>query len=140
MKVQMKIVQSALLTLAAVGFVGCSHSSKKQEKQPPTAQEQAHQQMTSDRDAYVAATESRLQTLQKLSGDLRAKASQTQKPQSKKLENAADDMEAYTKDIANQLADVKNAAPENWVDERRDVEKVLSRAESFYSNSVSMLR
>ncbi len=136
----MKYIQSAVVALAAVGFVGCAHSSKHEEKKQPTAQEQAVQQMSSDRDAYVAATQSRLQTMQKLANDLRTRANEVQKPQSKKLENAADDMDSYTKDIERQLADVKNAAPENWVDERRDVEKVLSRAESFYSNSVTMLK
>ncbi|RYZ76043.1 MAG: hypothetical protein EOP05_06195 [Proteobacteria bacterium] len=138
----MKFVKAAVLAVAAVGFVGCSHSAKKEEvaAQPPTAQEQAKSQLASDRDAYVAATQARLESMQKMAGDLRTRAAATQKPQSKKLENAADDMESFNKDIERQLADVKQAAPENWVDERRDVEKVLSRAESFYSQSVTLLK
>jgi hypothetical protein len=133
-------VQSLVLALAAVGFVGCSHSQKRAEQPAPTPAQQAVTQLSTDRDAYVNATQARLQTMQQLAGDLRNRASQTQKPQSKKLENAADDMESYTKDVERQLADVKSAAPENWVDEKRDVEKVLSRAESHYSNSVSLLK
>lgn len=138
----MTFVKSAILAVAAIGFVGCSHAEKKEEvaAAPPTAAEQAKSQQATDRDAYVAATESRLTTMQKLASDLRSRAATAQKPQSKKLENAADDMESFNKDIERQLADVKNSAPENWVDERRDVEKVLSRAESFYSTSVTLLR
>ena len=49
-------------------------------------------------------------------------------------------METALKDAQKELADVKTAATENWIDEKRDVTKTMQQAEQQYSNSVHLIQ
>lgn len=130
-----------IATLGFVALAGCTHANKRAENPPPpTPQQQAVIQLNTDRDAYIAQTQTRIDEMHKFSENLRAQADAAQKPRQKKLQNAADDMESALKDVDKELADVKTSAPENWIDEKRDVEKTMMRAETQYSNSVRLIQ
>jgi hypothetical protein len=129
--------------LVALACTACSSKDKKSNEaavQPPTAQEKAVSQMGTDRDSYVSATQARIDGLNNFGRELRQKAQTSDSVQRKKLSNAAEDIGSILNDARRELADVKNAAPENWVDEKRDVEKAMNLAESQYSNSVYLMR
>ncbi len=133
------VIASALLMFAA----GCSHAGKRADHAAaaaPTPQQQAVMNLNTDRDAYIGQTQTRIDEMQKFSDNLRAQAATAQKPRAKKLENAADDMESTLKDVNKELADVKTAAPENWLDEKRDVTKAMMRAETQYNDSVRLIQ
>lgn len=135
-KMNLVVVGSALLMAA-----GCSHKQTRQEaKAAPSAQEVAVSGLETERNDYVSRTQTRVDEMTKFATDLRTQAAAAQKPRSKKLENAADDMDSTLKDVTKELTDVKSAAPENWLDEKRDVEKSLMRAETQYSNSIRLLK
>jgi glutamine amidotransferase PdxT len=124
-----------------VFLAGCAHSHKRAENNPPPTPKQiAVMQLDTDRNAYVTQTQSRVDEMTKFSEQLRAKAAAAQKPQAKKLENAADDMDASLKDVEKELTDVRQAAPENWLDEKRDVTKTMQRAETQYNDSVRLIQ
>ena len=133
------LIAGAFLMFAA----GCSHAGKRADHAAvvaPTPQQQAVTNLNTDRDAYVAQTQARINEMQKFSESLRAQAATAQKPRAKKLENSADDMESALKDVNKELADVKTAAPENWLDEKRDVTKAMMRAETQYNDSVRLIQ
>ncbi len=130
-----------ILGVALIFTAGCSHSSKRAEQPvPQTAHQQAVTQIGADRDAYVAQTQARIDEMQKFAENLRAQAVTAQKPRQKKLENAAEDMDSSLKDVSKELANVKQAAPEDWLDEKRDVTKAMMRAETQYSDSVRLIQ
>ncbi len=135
----------SFLTLAAVAtfaLVGCSSKDKKQETpQPPTAAEQAKSQLDAGQATYVSQTEKRIGEMTKFSGDLRsASAKTTDKVRAKKMQNAADDLDSLLKDAGTSLNEVKTSTPENWVVFKRDVDKVMTRAETQFSNSVTLMQ
>ena len=138
------LVGSTVLALAVTLTLGaCSSSEKKQENAPPappTAHEQAVNQLQSDRDAYISRTDAKITQYQQHAENLRARAATQQKPLDKKLSNAAEDMEANLKDIRSALGEVKAAAPQNWLDYKRDVEKAINRADAQYANSTTLLQ
>ena len=121
-------------------MAGCAHHTKNADNPPPTPAQQAQSQLNVERDQYVATTQNRIDEMTKFASDLRAKAETAQKPTKKKLQNAADDMDASLKEVSKELADVKSAAPENWLDEKRDVTKTMQQAETQYSNSIRLLQ
>ena len=128
------------LVLAATSMlISCSSSSKK-EAAKPTPAEQADANMKSGQTQYVNQTQTRVDQLSQFSNQLRGKAAQTPSPQSKKLSNAAEDLDLMLKDATKELVEVRSAAPANWIDEKRDVDAAMSRAESHYSNAISLLR
>jgi hypothetical protein len=136
----MKKKNNLLVTASAlVALAGCAHSQKQAEN-PPTPAQQAVSNLEHDRTDYVNRTQSRIDEMTKFAGDLRAKASTARKPTKKKLENAADDMDTALKDVEKELTDVRQAAPENWLDEKRDVTKTMQRAETQYENSIRLLQ
>ena len=133
----------ATSAMVLVGLAtGCASEQKKQASAPPppTAAQLAVTQAASDRTAYVQQTQTRIDQLTKFSGDLRTKAATAQKPQNKKLENTADDMDSLLGDAKKSLNEVTTSAPENWIDYKRDVEKSMDRAENEYSNSIRLLQ
>ena len=138
MKANSKFVLAAFAATAMFATAGCSTDSKK-DNPPPTPQQQVNNKLTTERTSYVDQTQTRIDQLTKYSTDLRTHADQAQKPQNKKLENAADDMDSLLSDARKSLSDVKTSAPENWIDYKRDVEKSMDRAESEYSNTVHLL-
>jgi uncharacterized protein YukE len=125
--------------LFSMSFTGCSSSPKK-ETHVPTAKEQTVYQQDSDRNAYVAATQSRIDEIARLSNNLIGQSAQSNKVTAKKMQNASEDLNSLLNDVRRELNDVRTALPQNWVDEKRDVEKTLSRAETQYSNSVQLLQ
>lgn len=129
---------------ASVLFVlaGCAHRRHQAENHapPPTPAQQATAALENDRNDFVNRTQARIDEMSKFAADLRAKADTAQKPQKKKLENAADDIDSSLKDVEKELTDVRQAAPENWIDEKRDVTKTMQQAETQYSNSVRLLQ
>ena len=129
-----------LASTALILTAGCSHASKHADQPAPTPQQQAVAQIGADREAYVAQTQTRINEMQKFGDTLRAQATTAQKPRQKKLENAADDMDSSLKDVSKALTNVKQAAPENWLDEKRDVTKAMMRAETQYSDSVHLIQ
>ncbi len=123
--------------------MACSSKDKKADaaaQAQPTAEEQAVTQMSSDRDSYVTATQARIDALTNFGRELSQKSQSSDSVQRKKLSNASEDVNALLNTARRELADVKNSAPENWVDEKRDVERAMNLAESQYSNSVRLLR
>lgn len=131
------------LTALVFALSGCSSSEKKQANaQPaaPTAHEQAVTQLQSDRDAYVNRTDAKITQYRQHAENLRARAATQQKPMDKKLSNAAEDMESTLKDVQTALTEVKTAAPQNWLDYKRDVEKAINRADAQYANSTTLLQ
>jgi hypothetical protein len=131
------------LLVLAVSFVAlssCAHKRQQAEAPPPTPAQQAQAALANERDSYVNQTQSRIDEMTKFASDLRAKAETAQKPQKKKLQNAADDMDSSLKDVEKELTDVREAAPENWIDEKRDVTKTMQRAETQFSNSIRLLQ
>lgn len=119
----------------------CSHGEKAQPA-PPSPAAQAQAQLGAEQTNYVSQTQTRLDQLTKFSQDLRIQAATagSDPAKAKKMSNAADDLEALLIDVRKELADVQTAAPTNWVDEKRDVQKTMSRAETQYSNSVSLMQ
>ena len=136
-----KTILGALTLLTALSLTtACSSSSKKNQAQQPTPEQQMQQQQSRDRDAFVNQTQARIDQMNKFTQDLRNRAATSPKPQSTKMENAAEDLDAQLKDAAKQLTDVRTAAPQNWVDEKRGVERSMDRAESQYSNTSHMFQ
>lgn len=134
----------ALLLSALVGpAIGCASKNKQAEAPPPTPAEQAVSQLDSDRSAYVSQTQSRIDQMNKFSTELRTQAAQIEasdKVKAKKMQNASDDLNSLLDDVRSELADVTSSLPENWLDEKRDVDKSMARAESQYSNSVTLMK
>ncbi len=133
------------LLIVAASFVALSACASKrhqaeQQTPPPTPAQQAEANLAGERDAYVGQTQTRIDEMKKFAADLRARAETTPKPQKKKMQNAADDMDSALRDVEKELADVKDAAPANWLDEKRDVTKTMQRAETQYSSSITLLR
>ena len=134
-KMILMVAAASMVTLSA-----CAHRSKHAENPPPTPAQQAQANLAIERDSYVSQTQNRVNEMSKFAADLRAKAETAQKPQSKKLQNAADDMDSALKEVEKELADVKASAPENWIDEKRDVTRTMQQAETQYSNSVRLIQ
>ncbi len=137
-----KLNSQVLVAAAAVVLLaGCSHKETRAQAAPaPTAQEKAVTQLDAERTSYVQRIQARIDEMTKFANDLRTQSAAAQKPRSKKLENAADDIDSTLKDANKELADVKTAAPENWLDEKRDVEKSMMRAETQYTESVRLIK
>jgi hypothetical protein len=126
---------------AFVALAGCAHHRHQAENPPPpTPAQQAAANLNNERNDFVNRTQARINEMSKFASDLRARAATAQKPQKKKLENAADDMDSSLKDVEKELTDVRQAAPENWLDEKRDVTKTMQQAETQYSYSVRLLQ
>jgi hypothetical protein len=144
MKLTKAFFGSALMSAMMVGALSfttaCSSTSKKQQAQQLTPEQQVQQQQTRDRDAFIAQTQARIDQLNKYAQDLLNRAASSPKPQSTKMENAAEDLDFQLKDARKQLTDVRTAAPQNWVDEKRGVERSMDRAESQYSNTSHMFQ
>jgi hypothetical protein len=135
----MKQILNVVMAGFAVSLIAaCSSSQKHQAGPAPTPQQQAASQMSNERTTYVNQTQSRIDQLSKFSSDLHTRAASAQKPNDKKMMNAAEDLDSLITDAS--LTEVKTAAPENWIDYKRDVEKSMDRAESQYSNSLSLVR
>ena len=120
-------------------IAACSHS-KKHEDAPPTPAQQAQSQLINDRTAYVNQTQARIDQLTKYSADLHTRSATAPKPNDKKLANAAEDLDSLISDAKKSLTEVQTAAPENWIDYKRDVDKSMTRVEAQYSNTMSLLR
>jgi hypothetical protein len=132
-----------LLVLATsfTALAGCAHRTRQVDHVvQPTPAQVAQANLTNDRETYVAQTQTRVNEMTKFANDLRARAETAQKPQSKKLQNAADDLDTALKDVEKNLTEVKSAAPENWMDYKRDVTKTMQQAETQYSNSVRLMQ
>jgi hypothetical protein len=129
-----------LVPAAALVISSCAENSKKQEAAPPSAYDKTVSKMDANQEAYVVKTQSRIAELKSFGEQLRTKAAVATKPQGKKMSNAAEDLDSLIKDVTKQLADVSSASPTNWIDEKRDVDRALERAESKYSNSVPLLK
>jgi hypothetical protein len=138
MKSKVKVLlASSAIALAAALTISCASAKKEQ---PLTPQQQAMNQMAIDREAYLTQQQARIDQLQKFSQNLRQQSATAQAPRNKKLTNAADDLDSLLKDATSSMTGVRTAAPENWTDYKRDVEKSMSRAETQYSNSVRLLQ
>jgi carboxypeptidase C (cathepsin A) len=127
----------------ALGLTACGHSQKHAEQAPPSPAQQASSQLETDRTNYVTQTQARIDQMTQFSQQLRTNAAQTaarDAAKAKKETNAADDLDSMLNDVRKELTDVRTAAPSNWVDERRDVEKELSRMETQYSNAVTLMQ
>ena len=134
---------STLGLVAVVGLSGCSSKSKQAEKAPPTPAQAAASQLETDRVAYVNRTQTRVDQMTEFSRQLRTTSqgiAAADAAKAKKQQNAADDLDSLLTDVRKELGDVKSAQTANWVDEKRDVEKVMSRAETQYSNSVTLMQ
>jgi PBP1b-binding outer membrane lipoprotein LpoB len=142
MKVQMKCLATSTALVAALFLGACSHGNKKTEAQaaPPTAHDQAVTQLQVDRDAYVNSTDAKLNQYKQHADALRTRSASVQKPMNKKLQNAAEDLDSSVKDVQAALEEVKQAAPQNWLDYKRDVEKAVNRADAQFANSTSLLQ
>jgi hypothetical protein len=137
MKNAFKIIAAGfVITLAAA----CSSSQKHEAVAPQTPAQQAAAQMNAERTNYVNQSQTRIDQLTKYSQDLRTRSASAQKPNDKKMQNAADDLDSLLNDARKSLNEVKTAAPDSWTAYKRDVEKSMDRAESEYSNSMSMIR
>lgn len=140
----MNVVKVGLAVMSMSLVVGCSSNSKKQETAAaapaPTAQEVAVNQMQAERDAYVRQVESKIQRYDQFASQLKSQSATTAKPLSKKMENASEDLKTATEEVREDLAEVKSAAPINWLDERRDVEESMTMADSIYASAVTMSR
>ncbi|MES2854255.1 MAG: hypothetical protein V4692_00250 [Bdellovibrionota bacterium] len=124
-----------------IGTIGCASNNKRTAAAPaPTPAQQAVSQLETDRSTYVSQTQSRIDTIESFANDLEARAESTDKVKAKKMQNASEDMNSLLEEVRKELADVTSAAPQNWIDEKRDVERTLERAESNYSNSVRLLQ
>ena len=135
-----KLNTTLSIVLAAALVVGCSSGSKKQAAAPPTPAERAMNQLAADRDAYVRSTQAKIDNMDAYANTLRAQSASTDRVRAKKMQNASEDLRSLLNDVRAELADVRASAPQNWVDEKRDVEKTLSRAETQYSSSTQLLR
>lgn len=133
------MIKSLLVLTMAFGVAACAGKQKNEAPPAPTAAEQAATDLQNERTDYVATTEARVAELTKASGDLRAKSQASPKVQAKKLSNAAEDLDSMLVDVRKSLDEVKAAAPENWIDYKRDVEKAMSRAETQYNSSITLL-
>lgn len=127
------------LSAALLVTVGCG-SSDKNMAAAPTEQQKAISQLDVSRNEYVNTTQSRIDKMAAFGTDLKTKANAAGKVRAKKMQNASEDLSSLLEDARMQLTEVRTAAPENWMDEKRDVESAMSRAETQYSNSVQLLR
>lgn len=133
------VIAAAAMVLVA----GCSSAQKKNAQNnppPPTPEQKAVTDLGNDRQDFVNRTQARIDEMSRFSAQLRTKADTTANPQKKKLSNAADDMDSDLKDVANSLNEVKQAAPQDWLDYKRDVTKSMQQAETQYSNSIRLLQ
>lgn len=130
------VISSLIIPLC---LTACS-STPKTQTTAATQKDRAMNQQDADRDAYVKATQARIDKIAKLGSDLKSGSAKTDKVRAKKMQNASEDLNSLLDDVRQELADVKSALPQNWVDEKRDVEQSLNRAETQYSNSVQLLR
>lgn len=137
-----KMMMTTSLMASALLLGACSNGDKKADAQPtpPTAHEQAVNQLQTDRDAYVHSTDAKLSQYQQHADALRSRANSVQKPMNKKLQNAAEDLDSSVKDVQAALEEVKSAAPQNWLDYKRDVEKAVNRADAQFANSTTLLQ
>ena len=126
------------LSAALVLTIGCGSSDKK--TAAPTEQQKAISQLDASRSEYVNVTQTRIDKMATFGTDLKTKATAADKVRAKKMQNASEDLSSLLDDARSELAEVRSAAPENWMDEKRDVESAMSRAETQYSNSVQFLR
>jgi hypothetical protein len=129
-----------ILSSACILTVGCASKQKHEANREQTAAEKTVTKLDNERDAYVKQAQSRIDSIEKSANDLESNSAKANKVQSKKMQNASDDIKALTDDARKELADVKSAAPQNWLDEKRDVERAIERAESTYSNAASLVR
>jgi len=129
-----------LASVMVLSATGCMSTQKKEAAAQLTPAQQQQAQLAADRAAYVRQTQVRVGQLDQFSTQLRDKANATPKPQQKRIENAADDMESVLGDVKKSLREVTTAPPENWLDYKRDVEKSMDRAESQYSNTLNLLQ
>jgi hypothetical protein len=134
-KLNFVVIASALLTLA-----GCAHTHKQAENPPPTPKQVAVTQLEGDRSEFISRTQARIDEMSKYATQLRERSVTAQKPEKKKLENAADDLDSSLRDAKKDLTEVRDAAPENWLDYKRDVTKTMQSAETQYSNSVHLIQ
>ena len=125
---------------AMIALAGCAHSHKRSDAPPPTPQQAAVSQLDGDRTDFIARTQTRIDEMSKYAAQLRSRAETAQKPQKKKLENAADDLDSTLKDVQKNLVEVREASAENWLDYKRDVTKTMQTAETQYSNSVHLIQ
>ena len=141
MKEQMTKTFQLLAMVATVALLAnCSSPSKQNDRKAATPAQAAVGNLNNDRNVFVNQTQARIDEMTKFAQELRVKAGTAPRPQAKKMTNSADDLDSLVNDVRTSLTDVRTAAPENWVDNKRDVEKYLNRAESAYSNDVKMLQ
>lgn len=133
-------LSTSAVILGCVLTVGCAGKPKQEAKREPTAAEQATAQLDADRNNYVNQAQARIDSIEKFASDLDSNAANADKVKAKKMQNASDDIISLTEEARKELLDVKTAAPQNWLDERRDVERTLERAEATYSNSMRLIQ
>lgn len=136
----MNKLNSIVTVSALIALAGCAHANKRADNPPPTPQQTAVAQLNGDRAEFIARTQARIDEMTKYATQLRDRSATAQKPQKKKLENAADDLDSSLRDAKKNLAEVTEAAPENWLDYKRDVTKTMQTAETQYSNSVHLIQ
>jgi hypothetical protein len=135
-----KTLKTLVVVGAAIGFAACSSKPKTEAPKEQTAAERAAAGLQAEQTSYVQRTEARVAQLGQMVTDLRAKAATAEKPQNKKIENAAEDLSTLLGDVRKSLDEVKGASGDSWIAYKRDVEKAMSRAEIQYSNSISLLQ
>ena len=139
-EIDMNRLNLVLSASAMIALAGCAHSHKRSDAPPPTPQQAAVSQLDGDRTDFIARTQTRIDEMSKYAAQLRSRAETAQKPQKKKLENAADDLDSTLKDVQKNLVEVREASAENWLDYKRDVTKTMQTAETQYSNSVHLIQ
>ena len=155
--------KSVRIVIGALTLVAMSACASKQEKaQDPVAQKEAlaqqaqaraqqaeadsqlaqndaaRAQLGQDRDAYVAATQARIVRLTKRSDELHGRAENATGPQKQKLQNISDDYDSALTQVRRDFAQVQKAPPQDYLDQKRSVEKDIGRAEEAFSSSLNV--
>lgn len=139
----MKKLTLLALSVATAGLIGaCSHKEKKSAEPAPQQdpQAQAASQLDAEKMGYVNRVQARIDELSRNAADMRSRAMSVAKPNQKKVQNAADDLDSLLKDARTSLDSVRSADATHWVDYRRDVDAAMGKAESQYSNSLMLLK
>lgn len=128
------------MSMAFVGTAACSSNEKKQQPAPPSPADQAMNRLATEKKSYVDHAQQRVNDLTEFASQLHEQSTKASIPKAKKMQSAAADLNISLLDVREELVDVKQAKPEDWIDQKRDVDRALNRAESQYTNSVSLLR
>ena len=144
-----RMASRSLMIAATLLLANCASAPKEdatppqaQQVAPPalTPQQQAATRLQAEKDHFISDTQRRIGEMRDYENNLRTRAASETTEQSKKMQNAADDLGTLLKGVDSSLDDVKSASAENWVDYRRDVDRHMERASSMYSNSQSLFQ